>query len=218
MAKTIDAIKIIDQMIGDDAELRELCEQETINAYVAQLIYDARNEAGLSQEDLAAMISTTPTSIASLEEADYNGQSLLMLIRTFLLTGFENYEQLLNGAFFMDEHFQKTPLEKNVSFKETHNRIPFLDLSAQLQVAISRGIVNVCVLCVIRHYALLQIPIILALLGVWYHNFYGADSYAILPYDQVHADFQNLSVLALLKSAHYLQISVKHHPYWSFSV
>ena len=30
-----------------------------------------------------------------------------------------------------------------------------------------------------------QLPVILALLGVWYHNFYGADSLAILPYDQV---------------------------------
>ncbi|NTV44933.1 MAG: glucose-6-phosphate isomerase [Chlorobiales bacterium] len=29
-----------------------------------------------------------------------------------------------------------------------------------------------------------NIPIILALLGVWYNNFFGADTYAILPYDQ----------------------------------
>ncbi|MFV0237807.1 MAG: glucose-6-phosphate isomerase [Flavobacteriales bacterium] len=29
-----------------------------------------------------------------------------------------------------------------------------------------------------------NIPIVLALLGVWYNNFYGADSYALLPYDQ----------------------------------
>jgi len=29
-----------------------------------------------------------------------------------------------------------------------------------------------------------NIPVILALLGVWYNNFYGADSHAILPYDQ----------------------------------
>ena len=27
-------------------------------------------------------------------------------------------------------------------------------------------------------------PVILALLGVWYHNFFNADSHAILPYDQ----------------------------------
>ncbi len=29
-----------------------------------------------------------------------------------------------------------------------------------------------------------NIPVILALLGVWYNNFFGADSHAILPYDQ----------------------------------
>jgi glucose-6-phosphate isomerase len=29
-----------------------------------------------------------------------------------------------------------------------------------------------------------NIPVILALLGIWYNNFYGADSQAILPYDQ----------------------------------
>lgn len=44
MNKTSDGIKIIDNLIGNDAELRELCEQETINAHVAQLIYDARIE------------------------------------------------------------------------------------------------------------------------------------------------------------------------------
>lgn len=31
----------------------------------------------------------------------------------------------------------------------------------------------------------LQVPVILALLGIWYHNFYGAESYTLLPYDQV---------------------------------
>ena len=29
-----------------------------------------------------------------------------------------------------------------------------------------------------------NVPVILALLGVWYHNFYGAESHALLPYDQ----------------------------------
>ena len=27
-------------------------------------------------------------------------------------------------------------------------------------------------------------PVILALLGIWYNNFYGAQSHALLPYDQ----------------------------------
>ncbi len=29
-----------------------------------------------------------------------------------------------------------------------------------------------------------NIPVILAVLGVWYHNFFGAEAYAVLPYDQ----------------------------------
>ena len=34
--------------------------------------------------------------------------------QSLVTPGFDNYEKLLNGAFFMDEHFQKTPLERNV--------------------------------------------------------------------------------------------------------
>ncbi len=55
--------------------------------------------------------------------------------------GFENFEELLSGAYEMDEHFQSAPLEKNM-------------------------------------------PVILALLGIWYNNFFDAETHAILPYDQ----------------------------------
>ncbi len=55
--------------------------------------------------------------------------------------GFENFEQLLTGAFDMDEHFRTAPLDQNL-------------------------------------------PVTLALLGIWYTNFFGADTHAILPYDQ----------------------------------
>ncbi|KAJ0171378.1 hypothetical protein K1T71_012928 [Dendrolimus kikuchii] len=58
-----------------------------------------------------------------------------------LYIGYDNFEKLLEGANFMDEHFTSAPLEKNA-------------------------------------------PIILALLGVWYSNFYGAETHALLPYDQ----------------------------------
>ena len=34
-----------------------------------------------------------------------------------------------------------------------------------------------------------NIPVIMALLGIWYNNFFDADSYAILPYDQYLAHF-----------------------------
>ena len=55
--------------------------------------------------------------------------------------GYENFDELLKGAYRADQHFQKTPFEKNI-------------------------------------------PVILALLGVWYVNFFDASSEAILPYDQ----------------------------------
>lgn len=59
-----------------------------------------------------------------------------------LYTGMDNFEQLLEGAHFADEHFRTAPLEKNM-------------------------------------------PVILALLGVWYNNFWGAQSHVLLPYSQV---------------------------------
>ena len=55
--------------------------------------------------------------------------------------GFENFEELLEGAHAMDKHFYETPFDKNL-------------------------------------------PVILALLGIWYNNFFGAETEAILPYDQ----------------------------------
>ncbi|XP_039764974.1 glucose-6-phosphate isomerase [Pararge aegeria] len=58
-----------------------------------------------------------------------------------LYIGYENFEKLLDGANFMDNHFTTAPLEKNA-------------------------------------------PVLLALLGVWYSNFYGAETHALLPYDQ----------------------------------
>ncbi len=58
-----------------------------------------------------------------------------------IYVGMDNFEDLLTGAFEMDEHFKNTPLEQNM-------------------------------------------PVIMALIGVWYNNFFHVDSQAILPYDQ----------------------------------
>jgi glucose-6-phosphate isomerase len=55
--------------------------------------------------------------------------------------GYENFVELLQGAFEMDQHFKTAPFEKNI-------------------------------------------PVILALIGIWHNNFYGAQTEAILPYDQ----------------------------------
>jgi glucose-6-phosphate isomerase len=55
--------------------------------------------------------------------------------------GFDNFKELLKGAYIADKHFQQTPLEENI-------------------------------------------PVVLAVLGIWYNNFFDAESQAILPYDQ----------------------------------
>lgn len=58
-----------------------------------------------------------------------------------LAIGFDNFEKLLDGAHYMDNHFLNAPLNENA-------------------------------------------PVILALMGIWYSNFYGAETHALLPYDQ----------------------------------
>jgi glucose-6-phosphate isomerase len=55
--------------------------------------------------------------------------------------GFDHFQELLNGAHEMDEHFRQTPLESNI-------------------------------------------PVLLALLGIWYNNFFASSSHAVIPYDQ----------------------------------
>lgn len=55
--------------------------------------------------------------------------------------GYENFEQLLKGAYATDVHFKETPFKNNI-------------------------------------------PVIMALSGIWYRNFFGAETEAILPYDE----------------------------------
>ena len=57
------------------------------------------------------------------------------------VVGMDAFEEMLEGASAMDEHFRSAPLAKNL-------------------------------------------PVVLGMLGVWYANFFGAETHAILPYDQ----------------------------------
>ncbi|MFV8335715.1 glucose-6-phosphate isomerase [Flavobacterium sp. RSP29] len=58
-----------------------------------------------------------------------------------LAVGYDNFDELLQGANEMDEHFKTADFDKNM-------------------------------------------PVILALLSVWYNNFFGAESEALIPYTQ----------------------------------
>lgn len=80
-AKTSNAVEILNQMAGDSLELKQLTEEARVNANVAQLIYEARQKAGLSQAELAERIGSKQGVISRLEDADYDGHSLTMLRR-----------------------------------------------------------------------------------------------------------------------------------------
>lgn len=79
MAKTNDALKILQQMTSEDPELEEMIKESSLNAELAQLIYQARTQAGLTQQQLADRIGTKQSVIARLEDAEYEGHSLSML-------------------------------------------------------------------------------------------------------------------------------------------
>ena len=79
--KVSAASEVLDRITGKDAELRESIRREKVNVVVAEMIYEARTAAGLSQTDLAKLVGTTQSVISRLEDADYEGHSLTMLQR-----------------------------------------------------------------------------------------------------------------------------------------
>ncbi len=80
--KTADAIKILHgRYIGADAERAASLQEERVNAQVARTIRELREDAGLTQKELAELIGTTQSVISRLEDADYEGHSLSMLDR-----------------------------------------------------------------------------------------------------------------------------------------
>lgn len=79
--KTQDAVQIMERMIGKDSRTRKIVEEARINVAVAQLIYEAREKAGLTQKELAELVGTKQPVIARLEDAEYRGHSLSILQR-----------------------------------------------------------------------------------------------------------------------------------------
>jgi ribosome-binding protein aMBF1 (putative translation factor) len=79
--RTTDALKILDRLTGDDRELRRMIAEAGLNASIAQMVYDVRMEAGLTQAELAHLIGTKQSVISRLEDADYASHSLTILQR-----------------------------------------------------------------------------------------------------------------------------------------
>lgn len=79
---TTDGLEIIHRRFfeGKPKQIAAL-EEARANDAVARKIYALRNDAGLTQRQLAKLIGTTASVICRLEDADYEGHSLAMLNR-----------------------------------------------------------------------------------------------------------------------------------------
>jgi len=128
--------------------------QETLtNAMTARewFLTHARDESHIAKHFVAVSTNRTKVVEFGIDEAnmfrfwDWVGgryslwSSIGLSIALFL--GFDHFQELLNGANAMDEHFRNEPLERNI-------------------------------------------PVLLALLGIWYNNFFAFSSHAVIPYDQ----------------------------------
>nr|WP_315145183.1 glucose-6-phosphate isomerase [uncultured Flavobacterium sp.] len=109
-----------------------------------------------TQEDVAKHFVAVSTNIQRVTEFGINPDNVFPMwdwvggrfslwsavgLSISLAVGFDNYDELLNGANEMDEHFKTEDFDKNM-------------------------------------------PVILALLSIWYNNFFGAESEALIPYTQ----------------------------------
>ena len=81
MARTKNASKILERITDNDSAIKAEIANARMNFEVAQMIYDGRTKAGLSQRQLADLIGSKQPVIARLEDADYEGHSLSMLQR-----------------------------------------------------------------------------------------------------------------------------------------
>lgn len=78
---TSDALAILENLIRNDPATRRAADDATVNALAAHMILDARQKAGLTQQQLALLAGTRQPVIARLENAEYRGHSLTMLQR-----------------------------------------------------------------------------------------------------------------------------------------
>ena len=81
MTRTSDALKILKRRTGIDPKTDPRIKSIARQYDVAQMIFDARTAAGLTQQQLAQLIGTRQSVISRLEHADYEAQSLAMLER-----------------------------------------------------------------------------------------------------------------------------------------
>lgn len=79
--RTNDGMEIIKKRFGIDPRTDENVQAYAEDFRIAQMIYDARQAAGLTQKELADAIGTAENVIAELEDADHEGESFTVLHR-----------------------------------------------------------------------------------------------------------------------------------------
>ena len=109
-----------------------------------------------TQDDVAKHFVAVSTNIQKVTEFGINPDNIFPMwdwvggrfslwsavgLSISLAVGFDHFDQLLQGAHEMDEHFKNESFDKNI-------------------------------------------PVTLALLSIWYNNFFGAESEALIPYTQ----------------------------------
>jgi glucose-6-phosphate isomerase len=109
-----------------------------------------------AQDDVAKHFVAVSTNIQKVTEFGINPDNIFPMwdwvggrfslwsavgLSISLAVGFDHFDQLLEGAHQMDEHFKNESFDKNI-------------------------------------------PVVLALISIWYNNFFGAESEALIPYTQ----------------------------------
>ena len=97
MARTKDAAEILRRELGGTREFERQVVIERMHMRIAQMIYDARKSAGLTQTELAARVGTSQPAIARLESADYQGHSLDLVARIAIVLGMRLDVSLVAG-------------------------------------------------------------------------------------------------------------------------
>lgn len=131
--------------------------QETLtNSETIRTWFLSREFGTASQEDVAKHFVAVSTNIQKVTDFGIDPNNIFPMwdwvggrfslwsavgLSISLSVGFDNFDDLLEGANAMDDHFKTTDFEENI-------------------------------------------PVVLALLSVWYNNFFGAESEALIPYTQ----------------------------------
>lgn len=81
MASTRNFGDVLRRQLAEDPDLAERVLEEWFNSNIAQIVYDARGETGLTQQQLADRCGVDVTIISDIEDADYDGHTLSLLNR-----------------------------------------------------------------------------------------------------------------------------------------